>query len=322
MTKRSFLWPILAGLLLAGVGCTAEMPEGEPDYTVAYYDGASGETGRADVMVVTEGQWTALGEGIRALFQQADMLYVPGQAGADVLCAAAGLTAAPDSRIPEDSHRLGTALTAEGGGVHVNEVFAVWEAEGNTPQPETSMDADGIHAAVLVERSRRDGEGAAGKSGSAVVYDGEGARAGVMGYTLYIQPFQSGDGQQAYDCHCWSVFLPEGTGRCEEMRVTLDSPLGQVVDVEEPAVQSLAEQTGAEEDPEVQVSRQFDMTANERTWIFQPEQPQQGEGWGQMTGVRICADSGDGPCDLSVHLELAQGSGLVLNGDQLLAAGQ
>lgn len=176
------------------------------------------------------------------------MIYVPGQAGADVSWGAGGLSAAADGEA-EDSEKIGTALTLRGDTVHVNEVFAVKEGGedaqaqdlGADPAGDGGQIADGIRAAMLVEGARQvemsaaDGWSASG-SRSAVVYDRDGDCAGIMGYTLYVAPFQSGEGTLFYDCYCRSLFVPEGTGRCEEMVVALDSPLaaGQVIDTAEP----------------------------------------------------------------------------------------
>ncbi len=52
MTRRRCLSLCLAGLLLAGAGCTAEQPTAEQDYTVAYYGGQEGPEGWTDVLVV------------------------------------------------------------------------------------------------------------------------------------------------------------------------------------------------------------------------------------------------------------------------------
>ena len=68
-----------------------------------------------------------------------------------------------------------------------------------------------------------------------MVYDSDGDCAGIMGIHCMSAPFQSDDGTQFYDCCCRSLFVPEGTGRCGEMVVALDSPLaaGQVIDTAE-----------------------------------------------------------------------------------------
>ena len=61
MTRRGLFVLCLAGLLLAGTGCTAELPAAEPEYTVAYHDGQEGPAGW--MLVVTPEQWNALGKG-------------------------------------------------------------------------------------------------------------------------------------------------------------------------------------------------------------------------------------------------------------------
>ncbi len=60
--------------------------------------------------------------------------------------------------------------------------------------------------------------------------------------------------------------------------------------------------------PEAQVIRRFDLTTNERAWVFAPEVPRLGEGWAQLTGVRICADGADAACGVEVSLTLDSGT--------------
>lgn len=75
--------------------------------------------------------------------------------------------------------------------------------------------------------------------------------------------------------------------------------------------------------PVAQVIRRFDLTANERAWVFSPEVSRRGEGWAQLTGVRICAGGADGACGVEVSLTLSSGAvgqAMSLKGYEPLAA--
>ena len=287
-------------LLLAVAGCAAPLSEA-PAYTVAAYQ--PGEAiPQADVVTITRAQFDGLGRDGAELLERLALGTVVYIAGGD-----------GDTPAPEDGVQIGTALTAAGDQVQAQQVYALWEEGGALPEDHL---ADGVDAAMLPAgcAGQLEGtgtEGAAAGGACAVLYDGAGARAGLMGYALYTIPAQGGDGTQCRDVICLSAFQPEGSGRCREMRVALDCPEneGRVIEVEQARSAALTGEAQAD-GPAVQVTKEFDMTSGRRAWTFRPEDPQPGAGWAQLTGARVQLPASEGRWTMSVCLSLDDGPAL------------
>lgn len=217
-------------------------------------------------------------------------------------------------------------------------------AQSNNVSNSSTLDAsecieDGIHAAMTVSQNKLEESSSTRMAAtgyytfdtsSAVIYNGKRERIGSMGYTLYFYKLgysTSGTGR-LYDCICISTFAPETGYYCDEMSVTLDSPFDfyQVIDATNivsnsqtythslgltgaPSGISITGSTSWSFTVDAQtVTKQFDMTASTRKWIFQPRKPGSGDAWIEEPGVRMYSTSLHNHCGVEIYLDFTDHS--------------
>ncbi len=148
-----------------------------------------------------------------------------------------------------------------------------------------------------------------------------------MAVTSYrYSVFRSG-AEQMYDVIAAAAFTPSANAKCEKLSVYLEAKqdgdeileAANLLSCEESAAYNLSFQdtstdfSGAPACPAwsytsraQRVTNSFDMTTNDRTWIFEPEAASAGEAWVEAPGVRI--SSTGSACHVTLSLSCPFGA--------------
>ncbi len=201
----------------------------------------------------------------------------------------------------------------------------------NAAAEDTSLVYDGISAVLTTNTSREAYEAQSAsakgantvksqppasfdyKTGSAVIYSDTNTKIGTMGYTLYFYKSGavSGTSKRIFDSVCISTFAPLSGYKCKKMSVYLGEntsthevlEAANLISSNQSTTYNLSLSAGKSGilvgasrswsygiDAQT-VTKQFDMTTNDRKWIFEPKAPGNGDAWIEEPGIRTFVDS-------------------------------
>ena len=296
---------------------------------IYYEDMSSMKSRSSDstIIVLNEDQLISLREKVEDLFSSADMIYVVTDKDSNYIQELCDMPALMKYEEASES-KFATAITQDENGYYVYcDVSAIYETDGQSTRAldssfalsETQKVNDGLVAVLRNSeelsnsgsksaRLQSAGFDAYGKD-SAVVYKSSGERMGTMWYTMYTYKIVKSGDIRIFDVIAVATFAPESGYYCKKMSVYLGTSqeshevleAANIVSNGSSKVHSLslsAGKTGVSGSGSTSwsytvdaqtVTKSFDMTTNDRTWIFKPKNPGSGDAWIEEPGVRMCA---------------------------------
>jgi len=285
--------------------------------------------GSSDIIVISEEQMLDMGSGVKALFNNAEMVYITTGMSMDEILLSCDMTSNVGSEDTSDS-KVATAVRKLDDGTYschdVSVMYATQESGISAVSSlqnvltEDQLILDGLCAvltteetscnAIVESRTRLAPTGSAAyKSDSAVVYDASNNRIGTMGYTLYFYKVVKSGTTRLFDTICISTFAPDNGYKCAKMSVFLGTSQSTHEVLEAANITSngstythtlnlSASKTGISGGGSTgwsytvgaqNVTKSFDMTTNDRTWTFKPVSAANKDAWIEEPGIRTAS---------------------------------
>lgn len=281
-----------------------------------------------DTVVLTEDQMLQLGESVKDIFKYTQMVYVMTSKSVSDILDACKITASIQSD-DENPNKYATIIELNENGEYTfnnisalvcetesGEVNALRSASVRTEKTMSQLVEDGLDAYINTKSSQMNNNSRTQPAGfyswatdSAVLYDGSGGRIGTMGYTAYWYKVVKSGANRIFDVVCIATFAPDPNYACAKMTVYLGTPFNNHEILEAANIISTGQTythdlsltkgksgvsgtvgTSWSYTVDAQtVTKSFDMTTNDRTWIFEPKKAGAGDAWIEEPGLRMCS---------------------------------
>lgn len=323
----AMLWTVACPVGAVSIQDDMETPEMNVIYFTSFSE-LENEVDDIDTVVITENQMIQLGTGVEDIFQYAPTVYIMTAKSVCDIQEICGLNANIQSE-DENPNKHATIVEVGSNGEYIfNNISAViceptTEAklvDGNARTQSVVSDSQLVEDSLIAYRNTKENQlnvnartQPAGfysyATDSAVLYDGSGNRIGSMGYTAYWYKVVKSGNTRIFDVVCIATFAPDPNYACAKMTVYLGTPFdnheileaANIISTGQSYTHSLSLTSGKSGvtgtfgtswsytvDAQT-VTKSFDMTTNDRTWIFEPKSAGAGDAWIEEPGLRMCS---------------------------------
>lgn len=281
-----------------------------------------------DTVVLAEEQMVQLGEAVKDIFKYTQMVYVLTSKSVSEIQDTCKIAASIQSD-DENPNKYATIIELNENGEYIfnnisaivceTETGKVDEVRSVSTRNEKSVPQlveDGLDAYLNTKSNQMNVNSRTQPAGfysyatdSTVLYDGSGGRIGTMGYTAYWYKVVKSGSIRIFDTVCIATFAPDSQYACAKMTVYLGTPFdnheileaANIISTGQTYTHSLSLTSGKQGvtgtvgtswsytvDAQT-VTKSFDMTTNDRTWIFEPKSAGAGDAWIEEPGLRMCS---------------------------------